>query len=40
MPSFGWFESDLGVVFCASFPKICSDFIGQMCDADPSLDNY
>ena len=40
MPSFGWFKSDIGVIFCATYPLICNDFIGQMCDADPSLDNY
>lgn len=35
-----WFESDLGILFCAAYPKVCGDFIGQICDGDPELDNY
>lgn len=32
--------SDVGIVFCATFPKVCSDLLAQVFDADPSLDNY
>ena len=38
--SMKWFESDAGILFCATYPKVCGDVIGQICDADPSLDNY
>ena len=40
MPTLNWFETDAGVLFCGAFPKVCDDFIGQVCDADPKLDNY
>lgn len=28
MPSFGWFKSDMGVLFCSVFPKVCADVVG------------
>ena len=40
MPSLGWFESDVGRVFCADFSKVCGDLMRYVMDADPSLDNY
>jgi len=40
LPSLKWFETDAGIIFCKEFPKVCNDFLGQICDADPSLDNY
>lgn len=40
MPSFGWFTTDIGVLFCADFPKVCADLLAQVMDADPSVDNY
>ncbi len=40
MPGLKWFETDLGIVFCSNFAHICGDAIGQICDADPQLDNY
>jgi gastric triacylglycerol lipase len=40
MPSAGWFETDIGIAFCATFPKVCADFLAQIMDADPSVDNY
>lgn len=40
MPSFGWFQTDVGILFCVNFPQVCGDFLKEMCDADPSLDNY
>lgn len=39
LPSLSWFETDLGILFCTAFPRVCDDFLKQMCDADPSLDN-
>jgi gastric triacylglycerol lipase len=35
MPGLKWFETDAGILFCSSFPKVCGDAIGQICDADP-----
>ena len=40
MPSLGWFQTDLGVAFCAAFSKVCADVLTQLMDADPSVDNY
>lgn len=40
LPGLSWFETDAGIVFCSTFPKVCGDVIGQICDADPELDNY
>lgn len=40
MPSLKWFETDEGIIFCSTFPKICGDVMTQICDGDPSLDNY
>lgn len=40
MPSLGWFTTDIGVLFCADFPKVCADLLAQIMDADPSVDNY
>jgi len=40
MPGLSWFESDAGIIFCSTFPKVCGDVLAQICDADPSLDNY
>jgi hypothetical protein len=40
LPSFGWFTTDIGVVFCSTFPKVCGDVMKEIMDADPSVDNY
>jgi gastric triacylglycerol lipase len=40
MPSFGWFTTDIGIVFCSTFAKVCGDIMTQIMDADPSQDNY
>lgn len=40
MPSFGWFTTDAGVIFCSTFAKVCGDIMKQIMDADPSQDNY
>lgn len=40
MPSFGWFTTDIGIVFCSTFPKICGDIMTQIMDGDASVDNY
>ena len=40
MPSPGWFQTDTGVIFCGTFPKVCADFLSQIMDADQSVDNY
>lgn len=40
MPSFGWFTTDIGVLFCAEFGRICADLMAAVMDANPSLDNY
>lgn len=40
MPSFGWFTTDIGVLFCATFSKVCADILAQVMDADPNVDNY
>jgi hypothetical protein len=40
MPSMGWFKTDVGVLFCSTFAKICGDVMTQVMDGDPSLDNY
>lgn len=40
MPSPGWFETDVGVIFCGTFPKVCGDIMTQIMDGDPSVDNY
>lgn len=40
MPSLGWFKSDVGILFCATFAKVCGDVMTQVMDGDPSLDNY
>ena len=40
MPSLGWFTTDTGVLFCATFSKVCGDVMTQVMDGDPSLDNY
>lgn len=40
MPSFGWFTTDIGVLFCSTFGKICGDIMTQVMDGDPSVDNY
>jgi hypothetical protein len=40
MPSANWFNTDLGITFCAAFTKICGDMISQIMDGDSSLDNY
>lgn len=34
-----WFQSDIGILFCAAFKHLCGDFIGIIMDADPSVDN-
>lgn len=35
-----WFETDVGMIFCADFPYVCADLLKYVMDADPSLDNY
>jgi len=40
MPSFGWFTTDAGVIFCSTFGKVCGDIMKYIMDADPSQDNY
>jgi hypothetical protein len=40
MPGFGWFETDVGVAFCAAFGKVCGDIMTQIMDGDASVDNY
>lgn len=40
MPSFGWFKSDMGILFCSAFDKVCADVVGEVMDGDPTLDNY
>lgn len=40
LPSMGWFDTSAGVAFCAAFSKVCGDFMTQVMDGDPSLDNY
>ena len=40
MPSGDWFQTEAGILFCRRFPKVCDDFLKELCDADPSLDNY
>ena len=40
MPSFGWFKTDLGVLFCSAYDKVCADVVGEVMDGDPTLDNY
>lgn len=40
MPSLSWFETDIGVLFCADFSYVCADVLKYVMDADPSLDNY
>jgi pimeloyl-ACP methyl ester carboxylesterase len=40
MPGFGWFTTDIGMIFCADFPRICADILAEVMDADPSVDNY
>lgn len=40
MPSFGWFTTEAGVIFCGEFGKICADLMAGVMDANPSLDNY
>jgi len=40
MPSSNWFNTDMGIAFCATFNKICGDMISQIMDGDSSLDNY
>lgn len=39
LPSFGWFDTEAGVLFCAAFEGFCSDLIKNICDTDPKLDN-
>ena len=40
MPSMSWFQSDIGRLFCSEYPKVCTDTLKYMMDADPELDNY
>jgi pimeloyl-ACP methyl ester carboxylesterase len=40
MPGFGWFTTDIGIVFCSAFGKICGDIMTQIMDGDASVDNY
>ena len=40
MPSLGWFTTDVGVLFCGEFGRICDDLMAGIMDANPSLDNY
>lgn len=40
MPSSGWFKSQMGILFCSMFSKVCGDLVGQVMDGDPDLDNY
>ena len=40
LPSPGWFETEEGVLFCASFSHLCVDFIGLLSDTDPKIDNH
>lgn len=40
MPGLKWFETDGGIIFCRTYGKVCADIMTQICDGDPTLDNY
>lgn len=40
MPGFNWFSTDVGIIFCSAFQKVCGDVMGEIMDADSSYDNY
>lgn len=40
MPGYDWFTTDVGILFCSTFAKVCGDAMTQIMDGDPTLDNY
>lgn len=40
MPSGNWFNTNMGILFCSTFAKVCGDIMTQIMDGDPTLDNY